>query len=95
MNIQHVLKKPLITEKATLLSKQNVYVFEIFPRARKSQVKKTVEELYGVTVGKVCVQFRAGKEKKSGRRMIAKKQAQRKIAFVHIIKGSIDIFPKT
>jgi len=95
MNIQHVLKKPLITEKATMLSKQNVYVFEIYPHAQKAQVKNTVEKLYGVSVGKVRILLRVGKVRKSGRRMISKKQTQRKIAYVQITKGTIDIFPKT
>lgn len=45
-----VLAKPHITEKAGDLTAKNQYVFEIFPQANKFEVKRAVEDLYGVDV---------------------------------------------
>ena len=39
MHIFQVLKRPLITEKSTLLQEQNKYVFEVMPSANKVQVR--------------------------------------------------------
>ncbi|KKU11946.1 MAG: 50S ribosomal protein L23 [Parcubacteria group bacterium GW2011_GWB1_45_7] len=45
-----LIKNPLISEKATDLGQENKYVFMVNPRANKKQVKKLIEEIYGVTV---------------------------------------------
>ena len=45
-----ILKEPHVTEKATDLTKENQYVFKVFPRANKVEIKKAVEDLYGVDV---------------------------------------------
>jgi large subunit ribosomal protein L23 len=46
----NVLRKAHITEKATDLSEKNKYVFNVYPDANKSEVKKAVESVYGVKV---------------------------------------------
>lgn len=46
--------KPVITEKATKLNeKLKVYTFRVSLEANKYQIKKLVEELYGVKVTRV------------------------------------------
>jgi len=45
-----ILKSPHITEKASDLTKVNQYIFKVFPRANKTEIKKAVENLYGVNV---------------------------------------------
>lgn len=45
-----LIKKPLISEKATDLGALNQYVFMVDPRATKKQVKALIEEIYEVTV---------------------------------------------
>ena len=45
-----ILKAPPVTEKATDLVKGNQYVFKVFPRANKPEIKKAIEDLYGVNV---------------------------------------------
>jgi len=47
-----LIKKPLISERATDLGAQGKYVFMVDPRANKKQVKELIEEIYGVTVTK-------------------------------------------
>jgi large subunit ribosomal protein L23 len=44
------LKRPIITEKATSLTETGRYVFEVERTANKVQIKKDIEQLYGVTV---------------------------------------------
>ena len=49
-----ILIKPIITEKATNDSEvNNRYTFSVDKKANKIQIKKAVEEAYGVTVEKV------------------------------------------
>jgi len=59
-----VLKKPLLTEKVSLLTeKLNRYAFKVDPRANKIQIKAAVEAMYGVTVTAVNTMKYAGKLK--------------------------------
>lgn len=45
-----VLRKPLITEKNTLIQAQNKYLFEVAGEANKPQVKEAVEKAFKVKV---------------------------------------------
>ena len=57
-----IIKKPLITEKSTWEGEsRNRYSFAVDMRARKPQIKKAIESLYGVRVLKVATQVRKGK----------------------------------
>jgi large subunit ribosomal protein L23 len=60
MHVMQVLKRPMITEKATLLQEQNKYVFEVMPRANKSQVREAVERAFEVKVVNVNMTLNAG-----------------------------------
>lgn len=49
-----IIKKPILTEKATLDSEtKNRFSFVVDKDANKLQIKSAVEELYGVSVEKV------------------------------------------
>lgn len=59
-----ILIKPLITEKMTAISeKYNRYGFIVNKKANKLQIKKAVEDLYGVTVNDVNTMIYSGKRK--------------------------------
>lgn len=45
-----VIRKPLISEKNSLLAESNVYVFEVDKAATKTEVKHAVEKLFKVKV---------------------------------------------
>lgn len=94
MLINKVLVRPILTEKATNLVQSQVYMFEVDKGANKFQIKQALEKLYKVKTGAVKIMVRKGKEKKSGRKMIAKKMPNRKIAFVKLLEGKIDLFPQ-
>lgn len=68
MNITEVLKRPLITEKATLLKEtSNAVSFAVDPRANKKQIRDAVEKLFKVKVVEVKTMNVAGKTKTRGR----------------------------
>lgn len=94
MKINSVLNQPLITEKSTQLAGKSVYLFDVSRDANKHQVARTVESLYDVTVKSVKMVVRKGKEKRVGRKMKTKQMPDRKIAYVTVSKGEIDLFPK-
>ena len=50
-----ILRKPNITEKSSLASEEGVYTFQVDSSASKHEIKKAVEELYGVEVMRVNV----------------------------------------
>lgn len=56
-----IIRKPIITEKATIDSNEfNRVTFEVDKRATKPQIKRAVEELYKVRVVEVATQLRKG-----------------------------------
>lgn len=51
---KNILIKPLITEKAEILSEDlNKYSFVVARKANKVEIRKAVEEMYGVAVASV------------------------------------------
>lgn len=73
-----IIKKPWITEKATMLSASHQYVFMVKSTATKPEVKKAIHALYKVDVTDVNILNRAGKVKRSGRGIRGKTQGYRK-----------------
>ena len=70
MNLYEVLRRPLITEKVTLLKEQGRYAFEVAKRAAKPQIKEAVEAAFKVKVVKVNVMTVPGKTRRVGRRQV-------------------------
>jgi large subunit ribosomal protein L23 len=91
-----ILLKPIVTEKMTGQGdKFNRYGFIVARNANKVEIKKAVEELYGVTVESVNTMRYGGKVKtrytKSG--MMSGKTNATKKAVVTLAKGnSIDFY---
>ncbi len=85
-----VIKRPVITEKATMASDANAVVFEVAKDAAKPQIKQAIEELFGVKVKAVNTTITKGKQKRfrgiRGRRPDVKK------AYVTLEEGNtIDV----
>src|ERR1700686_1120460 len=59
-----IIRAPVITEKATLLSEKNQYVLRVSLDATKPQIKAAVEGLFGVNVLAVNTIVRKGKTKR-------------------------------
>ena len=84
-----IIRSPLITEKATMLSENGQFVFRVATDANKREIKAAVEGLFGVTVLAVNTLVQKGKTKRfkgrPGQRSDVKK------AFVKLAAGqSID-----
>jgi large subunit ribosomal protein L23 len=69
MNSHQIIRRPLLTEKTTLLREagQNLIAFEVDVAANKVEVKKAVEELFKVKVAEVRLANVRGKVKRMGR----------------------------
>ena len=85
-----LIRKPLITEKSTLLSEFNQVSFEVPVDASKLEIRKAVEQLFKVKVTGVNTLLQKGKTKRfrgrPGRRSDVKK------AVVTLAEGdSIDV----
>lgn len=70
MHLRELLRRPLITEKGTLLQEENKYTFEVAGDANKVQIKEAVERAFNVKVAKVNVMTTPGKTKRLGRREV-------------------------
>ncbi len=58
-----IIRSPVITEKATLLSEANQVVFNVASTATKPDIKNAVEALFDVKVKAVNTFVRKGKKK--------------------------------
>jgi large subunit ribosomal protein L23 len=68
MNANQIIRRPLVTEKSTLLREgANVIAFEVDSKANRIQVKSAVEELFKVRVLDVRLFNVRGKIKRMGR----------------------------
>jgi large subunit ribosomal protein L23 len=76
MDIYHVIKRPVVTEKGTHQSQQThkatrskpargaSYAFEVHPDASKPLIREAVEKIYGVRVQSVRTANRRGKARR-------------------------------
>lgn len=64
MDVNDIIIRPVITEKATELAKQNKYVFRVHKKANKDMIEKAINSIFGVTPLKVNVMIVRGKRKR-------------------------------
>ena len=67
MEARDIIKRPVITERSSEMMAEKKYTFEVDTRATKTQVKKAIEEIFGVEVAKVNVMNYKGKFKRVGK----------------------------
>ena len=85
-----VIKKPVITEKATMASDANAVVFQVAMDATKPQIKEAVEAVFGVKVKAVNTTITKGKTKRF--RGMAGVRSDVKKAYVTLEEGNtIDV----
>ena len=61
-----IIIRPIITERSMNSVAEKKYVFEVAPNAGKIEIKKAVEEIFGVKVAKVNTMNVPGKAKRMG-----------------------------
>jgi len=92
-----IIKKPIITEKATELSETfNRFSFIVDPKANKIEIKNAVEKMYGVQITEVrTMNYGGGKSstKYTNRGIVEQKSKKWKKAIVTVADGeTIDLF---
>ncbi|MFK0735513.1 MAG: 50S ribosomal protein L23 [Gloeotrichia echinulata GP01] len=87
-NLPDLVRRPIVTEKATILMEQNKYTFEVIPKATKTQIKAAIEDLFQVKVVKINTANPPRKKKRVGRFIGYKPQYKR--AIVTIAPGDVD-----
>ena len=85
-----LIKKPIITEKATMASENGAVVFQVAMDATKPQIKEAIEAIFSVKVKAVNTTITKGKTKKSrGRPGV---RSDKKKAYVTLEEGNtIDV----
>ena len=61
-----IVIKPIITEQSMEATEEKKYVFQVANDANKIEIKKAIEEIFGVKVEKVNTIRMDGKEKRMG-----------------------------
>ncbi len=85
-----VIRKPVITEKATMASEAGAVVFHVAMDATKPKIKEAVEAIFGVKVKAVNTTITKGKAKKFRGR--AGERSDKKKAYVMLEEGNtIDV----
>ena len=65
-NAYDIILKPVITEQSMEATEEKKYVFKVAVDANKSEIKKAVEQIFGVKVEKVNTLRMDGKMKRQG-----------------------------
>jgi large subunit ribosomal protein L23 len=85
-----LIKKPVITEKATMASEHGTVVFQVAMDATKPMIKEAIEAVFGVKVKAVNTTITKGKTKKFRGRPGGR--SDRKKAYVTLEAGNtIDV----
>ena len=85
-----VIRRPIITEKATMASEAGAVVFEVAIDANKPTIKEAVESLFGVKVKAVNTTITKGKTKRFRGKLGTRKDVKK--AYVTLEGGNtIDV----
>jgi large subunit ribosomal protein L23 len=96
MRIEDVIRRPLLTEKSTLLRENvGVYAFEVATGANRIEVRRAVESQFKVKVAEVRIAIVHGKIRRQGRYF--GKRPDWKKAYVRLAAGEkpIEFFEGT
>jgi large subunit ribosomal protein L23 len=92
-DLPDLIRRPIVSEKATILLESNQYVFEVVPQATKPQIKAAIETIFDVKVTSVNTMNLPRKKKRVGRYLGYKSQYKK--AIVTLAEGSsIVLFPE-
>lgn len=91
LNAYGIILRPLITEKAQIMTALNKYAFEVDLRANKMQIKEAIQVAFSVVVTEVNTCTMKGKRRRYGRAVT--KRPDWKKAIVTLAPGEkIEIF---
>ena len=87
-----ILRRPIITEKSTLMQEDGRYIFEVAPKATKHQIKQAVEMAFDVSVVKVNTMNQRGKRKRLGGQRFSTEPLRKKAIVTLAAGDTITIF---
>ncbi len=88
-----LIRRPIVTEKATRLLEENKYTFEVDKRATKPEIKAAIEDLFEVKVVKVNTLIKPRRKKRVGKFVGSKAQYKRAIVTL-AEENEIVLFPE-
>lgn len=91
-DLADIIRRPLVTEKATLLLENNQYTFEVAPKATKPQIKAAIEMLFDVKVTSVNTVNPPRKKRRVGRSIGFRAHYKRAVVTL-AVGDSITLFP--
>lgn len=90
-----ILVRPVVSEKSYALMERGAYIFVVAPEATRTDVRRAVEQVFGVHVTKVNTLNRKGKLRRNRRTNTVGKRPDTKRAVVTLAGGDrIDLFEK-
>jgi len=91
-----ILLRPVVSEKSYALMERGAYVFVVAPDATSTEVRRAVEEVFGVRVTKVNTLNRKGKLRRNRRSNTFGQRSSTKRAIVTLAAGDrIDLFERS
>jgi large subunit ribosomal protein L23 len=90
MKTQEIIRRPLITEKSTVLrDEKNIIAFEVHRDANRIEVKRAVEAQFKVKVAEVRIARVHGKVRRQGK--FVGRRPDWKKAYVRLVEGEKQI----
>ncbi|TAF64544.1 MAG: 50S ribosomal protein L23 [Cytophagales bacterium] len=93
--MENIIKRPLLSEKASIQSEAGVYTFVVDRKANKIQIKKALEKMYGVEIVNINTINTASKPKMryTSSRVVQGRTKPYKKAIVKVAEGEfIDVY---
>ncbi len=95
-DLTKVLLRPVVSEKSYALMQDGAYVFVVAPDATRAEVRRAVEDVFGVRVRKVNTLNRKGKLRRNRKANTLGQRPSTKRAVVTLVDGDrIDLFEKS
>lgn len=92
LNSHDIIRKPVITEKSMAAMAEKKYTFVVQINANKVQIKRAVEEVFGVTVENVQTMRTMGKTKRMGVHVGKRADVKKAIVTLSEDSKSIEFF---
>jgi large subunit ribosomal protein L23 len=77
-----LVRRPIVTEKATIMMEQNKYTFEVTPKSTKPEIRAAIEDLFQVKVVKVNTSLPPRKKRRVGKFVGFRPQYKRAVVTV-------------
>ncbi|MBI4298324.1 MAG: 50S ribosomal protein L23 [Chloroflexi bacterium] len=74
-----IIRRPIVTEKSSVLQERGKYVFEVSIAANKAQIREAIEKAFNVDVVAINTINKKGKRKRFGPKLVENKGLRKAI----------------